>query len=549
MEEVMVHGGMLVAKTLKREGVEVVFTLSGGHIAAIYDGCIREGIRVVDVRHEQVAVHAAEGWAKVTRQPGVALLTAGPGVTDGVTGVANAFQAGSPILVFGGSSPIEHLDQGALQELRQIEMLRPITKWARTVLQTKRLADYTAAGFREATAGRPGPVFLECPMDVLNNLIASEDAIIPGEGYRTAARSEGDPRLVTQAAALLEKAERPVIFAGTSVWWDDAAAPLRALAEKLQAPVFLNGGGRGSLPPDHPLFFSLARRTALSGADLLLLVGTKLDFRLNYGQAPLIPQTAKIVWLDTLGQDIGVNRGADVGLVGDTALMMGQIADALGNVASHTSWLAEVRAAEEKAREAEEALMRSDATPIHPLRLCRELRDALDRDAYVVGDGGDIVSYGARVINAWEPGHWLDAGPLGTLGAGTGFALAAKLARPDKQVAILFGDGAFGLNGMEFETYARHNLPIVGVIGNDGQWAQIKHPQKAMLGHSTAADLRPGIRYDKMVEALGGYGELVERPEDIRPAIDRAFASGKPACVNVLTDPTVVYSRSTQAAV
>ncbi len=549
MEEVVVHGGMLVAKTLKREGVEVVFTLSGGHIAAIYDGCVREGIRVMDVRHEQVAVHAAEGWAKVTRRPGVALLTAGPGVTDGVTGVANAYQAGSPIIVFGGSAPIEHLDQGALQELRQIELLRPITKWARTVLQTKRLADYTAAAFREATVGRPGPVFLECPMDVLNNLIPSEEAIIPGEGYRTEARALGDPAAITQAAALLEKAERPVIFAGTSVWWDDAAAPLRALAEKLQAPVFLNGGGRGSLPPDHPLFFSLARRTALGEADLLLLVGTKLDFRLNYGQPPLIPANAKIVWLDTLGQDIGVNRGADVGIVGDVGLIMGQITDALGNTANHASWLAHAREAENKAREAEEALMRSDATPIHPLRLCRELRDFLDRDAYVVGDGGDIVSYGARVINAWEPGHWLDAGPLGTLGAGTGFALAAKLAHPEKQVAILFGDGAFGLNGMEFETMARHNLPIVGVIGNDGQWAQIKHPQKAMLGHSTAADLAPGIRYDKMVEALGGYGELVERPEDIRPALERAFASGRPACVNVLTDPKVVYSRSTQAAV
>ncbi|HLY32252.1 MAG TPA: acetolactate synthase [Ktedonobacterales bacterium] len=549
MEEVVVHGGMLVAKTLKREGVEVVFTLSGGHIAAIYDGCVREGIRVMDVRHEQVAVHAAEGWAKVTRRPGVALLTAGPGVTDGVTGVANAYQAGSPIIIFGGSAPIEHLDQGALQELRQIELLRPITKWARTVLQTKRLADYTAAAFREATAGRPGPVFLECPMDVLNNLIPSEEAIIPGEGYRAQARTPGDPASVTQAAALLEKAERPVIFAGTTVWWDAAAAPLRALAERLQAPVFLNGGGRGSLPPDHPLFFSLARRTALGDADLLLLVGTKLDFRLNYGQPPLIPAAVKIVWLDTLGQDIGVNRGADVGLVGDVGLIMGQITDTLGRVADHEDWLTQVRAAEEKAREAEEALMRSDATPIHPLRLCRELRDMLDRDAYVVGDGGDIVSFGARVINAWEPGHWLDAGPLGTLGAGTGFALAAKLAHPEKQVAVLFGDGAFGLNGMEFETMARHNLPIVGVIGNDGQWAQIKHPQKAMLGHSTAADLAPGIRYDKMVEALGGYGELVERPEDIRPALERAFASGRPACVNVLTDPSVVYSRSTQAAV
>ena len=549
MDEVMVHGGLLIAEMLHREGVEVVFTLSGGHVAAIYDGCLRRGIRVVDTRHEQVAVHAAEGWAKVTRTPGVALLTAGPGVTDGITGIANAQLAGSPVLIFGGAAPVSHWDRGALQELPMVEVLRPITKWARTVVHTSRLAEYTANAFREATAGRPGPVFLECPMDVLNNLIPTAEATIPAPGYRTTAHPQGDPALVEQAAALLQRAERPVIFAGTTTWWDDAAAALRALAERVQAPVFLNGGGRGSLPPDHPLFCSLARRTALGGADLILLVGTRLDFRLGYGEPPLIPAAAKIVWLDTLAQDIGVNRSPDVGIPGDVRATMTQIAAAIGTVADHTSWLTTVRDAEQKAREAEEALMRSDSTPIHPLRLCRELRDILDRDAYVVGDGGDIVSFGARVINAWEPGHWLDAGPMGTLGAGTGFAIATKLARPDKQVAVLFGDGAFGLNGMEFETMVRHNLPIVGVIGNDGQWAQIKHPQKAMLGHSTAADLAPGIRYDRMVEALGGYGELVERPEDIRPALERAFASGKPACVNVLTDPNVVYSRSTQAAV
>lgn len=549
MDEVMTHGGLLVAEMLKREGVEVVFTLSGGHIAAIYDGCVRRGIRVVDTRHEQVAVHAAEGWAKVTRTPGVALLTAGPGVTDGITGVANAYLAGSPVIVFGGAAPVAHWDQGALQEIRHLELVRPITKWARTVVQTQRLAEYTAAAFREATSGRPGPVFLECPMDVLNNIIPTSEATIPTAGYRTEGRPQGDPALIEQAAHLLARAERPVIFAGTPIWWDDAAEPLRHLAEHIQAPVFLNGGGRGSLPPNHPLFFSLARKTALGNADLLLLVGTKLDFRLNYGQPPLIPADAKIIWMDTLGQDIGVNRGADVGLVGDVGVMMSQLASAARIAVNHESWLVQVREAEDKAREAEEALMASDTTPIHPLRLCRDLRDSLDRDAYVIGDGGDIVSYGARVLNAWEPGHWLDAGPMGTLGAGPGFAIAAKLARPDKQVALLYGDGAFGLHGMEFETMVRHNLPIVAVIGNDGQWAQIKHPQQAMLGHSTAADLAPGIRYDKVVEALGGHGELVERPEDIRPAIERAFASGKPACVNVLTDPKVVYSRSTQAAV
>jgi acetolactate synthase-1/2/3 large subunit len=550
MDEVILHGGLLVAKMLKREGVEVVFTLSGGHIASIYDGCVREGIRVMDTRHEQVAVHAAEGWARVTRTPGVALLTAGPGVTDGITGIANAYLSNSPILVFGGAAPVEHWDRGALQELPMLDVVRPITKWARTIVQTNRLAEYTAMGFREALSGKPGPVFLECPMDVLNGFVQAADARIPARGYRTGGTPAGDPALVKQAAKLLARAERPVIFAGTTVWWDDAAADLRALAEKLQAPVFLNGGGRGSLPPDHPLFFSLARKAALGAADVILLVGTKLDFRLNYGQPPLIAERAKIVWLDTEARELGVNRAANVGIAGDVAATMRGICASLGNkLSSHAEWVAGLREAECKAWAREEALMNSDAVPIHPLRLCRELRDVLDSDAYCIGDGGDIVSYGARVINAYEPGHWIDAGPMGTLGAGTGFAIATKIARPDKQVAVLFGDGAFGLNGMDMESMVRHNLPVVAVIGNDGQWAQIKHPQKAILGHATAADLAPGIRYDKLVEALGGYGELVERPEEIRPALERAFASGTAACVNVLTDPNVVYNRSTQAAV
>lgn len=549
MDEVMAHGGLLVAEMLSREGVEIVFTLSAGHLASVYDGCVRRNIRVMDFRHEQSAAHAAEGWAKVTRQPGVALLTAGPGVTDGITGIANAYMAGSPMIVIGGAAPIAQWEKGALQELPHLELVRPITKWARSVSLTHRLAEYTAMAFREAVAGKPGPVFLECPMDVLNRMIPTNDAVLPPGGIlQAASKPQGDPKRIERAVTLLQAAERPVIFAGTTLWWDAAASSLRALAERLQAPVFLNGAGRGSLPPDHALFFSRARRAALGGADVLLLVGTKLDFRLNFGQPPLIPETTKIIWVDTQAEDIGVNRMPDVGISGDVAAIMTQIERGL-KTCSHDTWLATLFEAEAAERAAEEILMSSDAIPIHPMRLCRELRDVLDHDAYVVGDGGDIVSFGGRVLHAWEPGHWLDAGPMGTLGAGPGYAIAAKLAHPDKQVALLLGDGSFGLNGMEFETMVRHRLPIVGVIGNDGQWATIKHPQKAMLGHSTGSDLAPGIRYDRMVEAFGGYGELVERPEQIRPALERAFSSGKPSCVNVLTDPDVIYNRMTQVAV
>ncbi|HEY7123091.1 MAG TPA: acetolactate synthase [Ktedonobacterales bacterium] len=544
----IVLGGWLVARALKREGIEVVFTLSGGHIAPIYDGCLREGIRVMDTRHEQAAVHAAEGWAKVTRKPGVALLTAGPGVTDGVTGLANAYLANSPILVIGGAAPVGQWDRGALQEMGSLDLVRPITKWARTVVETRRLGEYTSMAFRQALSGKMGPVFLECPMDVLSNVMTDDQVVPLSEGYRTESKQPGDPKLIERAALVLRQSQRPVIMAGTAVWWCDAAAPLRAFAEQTQAPVFLNGSGRGSLPPEHPLYFSQARRMALGEADTIILVGTRLDFRLNFGEPPLIPAEAKIIWLDVAAEDIGANRGATVGIPGDVGVVMTQLAEALGKPLCHDDWLNAIRQDEQKKQAADEALGRSDQTPIHSMRLVREIRDFLDRDAIVIGDGGDIVSFGGKVIQMAEPGHWLDPGPMGCLGVGTGYAIAAKLAHPDKQVLILHGDGAFGLNGMEFETMARHNLPVVSVIGNDGQWGQIKHPQKAALGHSTAADLLPKIRYDRMVEALGGYGEMVERPEEIRPALERAFASGKPACINVITDPNVLYGRSTNAA-
>jgi acetolactate synthase I/II/III large subunit len=546
----MIHGGWLVAKILKREGVEVVFTLSGGHIAAIYDGCKREGIRVVDTRHEQAAVHAAEGWAKCTRTPGVAILTAGPGVTDGVTGVANAYLAGSPILVIGGAAPLSLWDRGALQEMNQIDLLRPITKWARTVHETTRLGEYTASAFRQMLNGKPGPTFLEMPMDVLNNLADTDKLFDPGEpaSYRYGGRTAPDPDMVVKAAALLENAQHPVIMAGTAVWWCDAAEPLRQLAERINAPVFLNGAGRGCLPPTHPLFFTASRRKALEGADTILAIGTRMDFRLNHGQPPLIPAQANLIWFDLAGEDVGVNRGAAVGLVGDVGLSMRQLTMATKQL-PEGDWLAYIRTEERNAQSRDEAALSSDAVPVHPMRLCREIRDFLDEDTTVVGDGGDIVSYGGRVINVYKPGYWLDPGPMGCLGTGTGFAMAAQIARPGKKVLILHGDGAFGLNGMEFESMVRQQLPVVSIIGNDGAWGQIKHPQKAILGHATAAELSPGIRYDKMVEALGGYGELVQRPEDIRPALERAFASGLPACINVLIDPNKPYSRSTNVAV
>jgi acetolactate synthase-1/2/3 large subunit len=432
----------------------------------------------------------------------------------------------------------------------QLELLRPITKWARSVHETSRLGEYTAMAFRQMLSGKPGPAFLEMPMDILAGFADTETLFDPGQPahYRYQGRVAPDPVMVERAATLLAKAQRPVIMAGTAVWWCEASQPLRQLAERLNAPVYLNGAGRGCLPPTHPLFFSHSRRKALEGADTILAVGTRMDFRLNHGQPPLIPAEASVIWLDLAAEDVGVNRGAQAALVGDVGLSMSQL-EASAKQLPEGAWLEYVRGQERKGEERDRDALNADTVPIHPLRFCREIRDFIDDETTVVGDGGDIVSYAGRVINVCRPGYWLDSGPMGCLGTGTGFAMAAQLARPGKRVLMIYGDGSFGLNGMEFESMVRQKLPVVAVIGNDGAWGQIKHPQKAMVGHTTAAELTPGIRYDRMVEALGGYGELVERPEAIRPALERAFASGLPACVNVLIDPDRPYSRSTNVAV
>lgn len=544
------HAGQIMARQMKTEGVQYLFTLSGGHISPLYDGFIQEGLGVVDFRHEQAAVHAAEGWAKVTGVPGVAAITAGPGVTDGFTGVVNAYQGGSPCLVIGGKSPMVQWDMGALQELDHNDFMRPVTKLAKTVVDVKRLPEYISMAFRAATSGRPGPAFLEVPFDVIYKNADPEQVWFP-QHYKADSVATVDPDSVKQAVQILGSAKRPMVMAGGAIWWDRAWEALRALIETLDCPVYLNGMGRGSIPADHPLFFAVSRKYAIANADAVLVIGTPFDFRLGYGRAPAWPKEQKVIQLDVDAREIGKNRDVTLGLAGNVRAVLTQVVDGLQRRKSRRTdgtWIESVRAAEDKARAADEPYLNSDRTPIHPFRLVRELRDFLDRDATVIGDGGDIVTFGARVINIHQAGHWLDPGALGCLGVGTGYAIAARLARPNQQVMILNGDGSFGLNGMEFETMVRHKLPVVSVIGNDGAWGQNKHPQRKRFGHTIAQELAPGIRYDKLVEALGGYGELVEHPEDIRPALERAFAAGIPACVNVLTDPEVGFGHSGAAA-
>jgi len=532
-----IDGGDLVARMLKREGIDTIFTLSGGHVQNIYDGCLDEGIRVIDTRHEQVAGHAAEGYSRLTRKCGVAVVTAGPGVTDTVTAVATAYQNASPLLVIGGAAPLNTSLMGALQEIPgTVEMMRPITKWSATVPFTRRIPDYLAQAFRVALTGRYGPVFLEIPSDILFGRLEESEAPLP-TGYRTEGRTNGDPRLIAQAAQLLAAAERPAVMGGTGVYWADAGAALQELAEKVQAPIYLNDMGRGTVAQDHPQFMSRTRRTAFGEADVVLFAGTMMDFRLRYGRS--INPEAKVIAIDIDPNELGRNREIDVGIEGDPRSALQQItAELSGRTMRHDGWLAKLRDGETKVVELRQRWLHADKTPIHPLRLCNEMAKFVDDETIVVGDGGDIVATASQVLPVNHPGQFMGPGPLGTLGVGTGFCIAAKAVHPARKVLMVNGDGSFGLNGFDFDTLVRFNMPVVAVVGNDRQWGQIIVGQEKMYGEDRIVATRLGdnARYDRVVEALGGHGEFVTEPDQIFPAIERAFASGKPACVNVIID-------------
>jgi thiamine pyrophosphate-dependent acetolactate synthase large subunit-like protein len=534
----MQDGGHLVATMLKLEKIDTVFTLCGGHIMPIYNGLLDEGIRIIDLRHEQAAAHAADAYARLTRRAGVAIVTAGVGVTDAVTGIANAYQADSPVLVIGGQAPSDQFERGALQELNSVALVSGITKWSRAVMQTSRIPEYLSIAFRQMFAGRFGPAFLEIPIDVLLGAVEDSELDIP-QNYRAITAPRGDPTAIERAAALLQNAERPAVIAGSAVWWDDASDALARFAERAALPVYLNAMGRGALPPDHPNHLRASRKHALANADVILDLGAPLDFRLGYGQPPVFNADAKIIHVDIDAREIGRNRGADVGIVGNTRAVLEQLAGAFPSVPSFPSqkWLQELRERETREMKELATLMNSDTIPVHPLRLAKEIRDVLDDDTIVIGDGGNVVSQASKVIHVAQPGHWLDPGRFGCLGVGVPFAIAAKIVHPKSNVLIINGDGAFGLNGFEFDTAVRFKLPMVSVIGNDAAWGQIRGPQMNFYGVDRAVASALALsRYDRVVEALGGYGEFVEEPRALRGALERALASGKPACVNVRID-------------
>jgi len=535
------HGGQLVVKALVQEGVKFLFSLPGGHLFPIYDACLEAGIRIIDTRHEQAAAHMAEGWSIFTGQMGVCAVTAGPGLTDAVTAVANAYQSNTPMLVLGGRSALGENDIGSLQDINQMALMQPVTKWARICHHTRRIPEYMSMAYRHALSGRPGPVYLELPMDVLFGKVEASNVSFPSN-YRSLARPAGDPQSLKEAAAILAKAERPLILAGSGCLWSGAGKALAAIAERCGIPVITKTGGRGVLPDSHRCALSgsmLDLMSVMTQADTILMLGTRFNFLLMYGRTFQPP--VKVIQVDIEPTELGFNRGPDVGIFGDIRLVLEDLTNRMPkNPDRH--WTAEAKDMVKAAVQSGRSAIDLDAYPIHPRRLVEEIAQCAGSEAIYICDGGDIMLWGSEVFPAARPASVVATGPLGCLGVGLPFALAAKLADPARQVILLSGDGTFGLNGMEFDTAVRHNVPVVCVVGNDQAWGMIKHGQEIVYGKDRVCGCELGpVRYDLMVQALGGYGEFVERPEGIRPAIERALKAGRPSCVNVITDPTLTH--------
>ncbi len=520
-------------------GTDVMFTLNGGHIWPLYDAARNQGMRVIDTRHEQSATFAAEAYAKLTRRPGFAALTAGPGITNGVSAVTSAHFNGSPVVVLGGRAPQGRWGAGSLQELDHVPILASITKSAATVTDPTQAGTMVHEAARLAIEPHRGPTFLDFPLDVFGPS-AGDVPAVDASAHRGV---EPDPGDVAALAALLAGAQRPAFIVGSDVYWDGAWTELAAAAVALGVPCFFNGMGRGLLPADHELAFLRTRGLLKQRADVVVVLGTPLDFRIGFGSFGAAT-VAHVV-------DAESQRARHVEVltvVGNITATLAGLADHVGDRVDHSDWISELRDTESRAADSEIALMEADDDPIRPSRIYGELRRRLERDAVVICDGGDFASYAGKFIEVFEPGGWLDTGPYGCLGNGLGYAIAARVVRPSSQVVLLLGDGAAGFSLMDVDSLVRHGLPVVMIVGNNGMWGLEKHPMQAIYGWDMACDLQPGCRYDEVVRSLGGGGETVSSPAEIGPALDRAFASGVPYLVNVLTDPGDIYPRSSNLA-
>jgi acetolactate synthase I/II/III large subunit len=535
-ESLEIQGGNLVAKALKNEGVEVIFSLSGGHISPIYNGCVAEKLRIIDTHHEQAAVNMAEGWARYSGKPGVALVTAGPGVVNALPGMAVAAQSGVPLVLIGGRSSLARRDIGSMQDIDQLELMRPLTKWARQVYQVERIPEYVATAFRQAITGRPGPVFLEIPVDLVYEKTAAEKVRYPSAYYSTL-RPCAEEEDIRAAAKMLAAAKRPVILAGSGAFWSDASADLLKFTESLGIPVYTRNMGRGTFPENHPLaggFFPIG----LMLADLVLILGTRLDWTVGYGRPPLLKMSTKTIRVDIEACEIGQNRPADIGLVGDVRAILQQLQSELNpaEMQVESSWPETIRVMRETARESAMQSVDPAAVKIHPALLCHELSTLLPENASVVVDGGDIAGFAVLTMKALSPSSLIWIGAFGHLGVGLPFAIAGKLAQPARPVFLITGDGSFGFSMMEFASAVRHSVPVVCIIANDGGWGQIRRGQKRDFGHTVGVELG-AMRYDQIAAIMGGFGAYIEKISDLKPVLAEAIASRLPAVINVRTDP------------
>lgn len=532
-----VTGSELVANALKRQGIEAMFYLMGGPMLYVERACIDAGIRSIDVRHEQAAAMMAHAYARILARPGVCMACSGPGALNLGMGLANALIDCAPVVALGGSSPIAQYGMGAFQEIDQVAAMRPLTKWAERVYDARRIPELIGTAFRRATSGKPGPVYLDLPGDVLYQQVREGEVAWPQDvsGGPFAVRVPADPAEIARAAAMVAAAERPIVVSGSGVLWSQAADDLRGWVERTGMPFYTTPQGRGVLPEDHPCSFLNARSTAFREADLVLVVGTRLNYVLGFGRPPRFASDAKIVRIDIDPDEIRAGPRVDCGLIGDAGAVLGQLRDALGKGAGAdrlAPWRARLGAIEGMKRAEQERAMATDQIPIHPLRLCKEVRDFMDRDGVLVVDGQEILNYGRQSIPTHMPGHRLNSGPFGVMGVGLPFGIGAKVARPSAQVIVLHGDGSFGMNGLELDTAVRHRIPTLTIISLNGGWTA--DPE----GWKPGRDLGY-TRFDKIAQTLGAHGEYVEKPDDIRPALERAkraVADGVPALVNVVTD-------------
>jgi acetolactate synthase I/II/III large subunit len=545
------HAADLLVAQLAIEGITELCTLTGGHISPVFDGCVRHGIRLVDFRHEAAAVHAADALARLRRRTQAAAVTAGPGLTNAVTAVANAWHAQSPVVVLSGRNPLLLEGLGGLQDAPHVELLRPITKRAETAFDGQRLAELLHWSFTAAAAGRSGPTLLDLPLDVQLTPVPAGQAQLPGQ-RRFTALAGPDPDEIAAVVRLLAGARHPVIVAGSGAYWSHAEHELAEVAAALNAPVYCNGLARGMLPPEHRSALRLTRGAAMRDADVIMVIGADLDFRLNYGRAPEFPLGVHVIHVDPEPQRIGHTREVRHGVVSDVRLFLRTLAELAGRYAGRAGadWLDSLHAAEQAGLSKREAKLGSDQVPIHPLRFVGDVARFAERDAVLVADGGDVASMAASVLRPALPGHWLDTGPFGCLGVGIPFAMAARIEHPHSQVMVLLGDGAFGFNGMELDSAVRQNLPFVAAIGNDGAWGEMRTFHELLFGAENlqAQYLSQETRYDVVARGLGAYGERVERPEQILPALARAADSGLPAVVDVVIDPSYRHRGNTANA-